>query len=169
MPVQFGPGTLSHVLLEAVQAVVDCAVQQQTVFNILPPGEGKLIITANFEGRAYTTRLPNVEKVSAAWKLLENLLEDIMCCANFFSRQQLESGCPKCCKQAAALKAGDWMAVTSGHCYNGVVGVKSVKFYPLQSPVKLSRPSFPVAARNIREGGLRSPRIAAPGPRLPHR
>lgn len=47
LPLQFGPGSMNRVLREAVQAFVECAYQEHVVFNLLKPGEGKVIITGS--------------------------------------------------------------------------------------------------------------------------
>ena len=45
LPPQFGPGSINRVLREAVQAGVDCARHEHTVFSLLQEGQGKVIIT----------------------------------------------------------------------------------------------------------------------------
>ncbi|CAL1261843.1 unnamed protein product [Larinioides sclopetarius] len=96
LPVKYGPGSLNRVLREAVQTFIDCAENEKNVFSLLKQGEGKVIITANFDGKMHTCRLPPVEKVSSFWNYLEGLFDDLMCCENFYTSQPLESGCTKC-------------------------------------------------------------------------
>ena len=45
LPDQFGPSTINKVLREAVQACVDCANNERTVFNTIKDGSGKIVIT----------------------------------------------------------------------------------------------------------------------------
>lgn len=101
LPRQLGPGSMNRVLREAVQACVDCALNEKNVYNLLRRGEGKVIINANFDGQSYTCRLPAVDKVSAFWTYLENLFEDLLCCENFYSSQPVQGGCTKCASKAA--------------------------------------------------------------------
>lgn len=96
LPIQFGPGSMNRVLREAVQACIDCANSEKSVFNLLKQGDGKVIITANFDNKTNTCKLPIVDKVSMFWNFLENLFEDLMCCENFYTSQPLEGGCTKC-------------------------------------------------------------------------
>ena len=48
MPDQFGPATIDKVLREAVQACIECANNERTVFNTVKDGAGKIVITGNF-------------------------------------------------------------------------------------------------------------------------
>ncbi|XP_013775899.2 polycomb protein SCMH1-like isoform X1 [Limulus polyphemus] len=96
LPIQFGPGSMNRVLREAIQACVDCANNEKSVFNLLRPGDGKVIITAVFDGKTNTCCLPPVDKISTFWSFLENLFEDLLCCENFYTSQPLEGGCNKC-------------------------------------------------------------------------
>ncbi|XP_013401178.1 polycomb protein Scm isoform X2 [Lingula anatina] len=95
LPAYFGPGSIKRVLREAVQAVVDCANNEKTVFNTIQGGSGNMVVTAIFSGSTHTKRLPVIEKASAVWSYLEILLEDLFCCENFYSSHPL-TGCPKC-------------------------------------------------------------------------
>ena len=56
-------------------------------------------------GNPPTVRLPAMEKVTQLWAFLETLIEELMCCENFFTAQPLRGGCSKCTK-ATSLKAG---------------------------------------------------------------
>ncbi|KAH8021069.1 hypothetical protein HPB51_012353 [Rhipicephalus microplus] len=44
LPLQLGPGSMNRVLREAVQACVDCALNEKNVYNLLRKGNGKVII-----------------------------------------------------------------------------------------------------------------------------
>ncbi|XP_037579170.1 polycomb protein Scm isoform X1 [Dermacentor silvarum] len=100
LPLQLGPGSMNRVLREAVQACVDCALNEKNVYNLLRRGDGKVIINATFDGQSHTCRLPAVDKVSAFWTYLENLFEELLCCENFYSSQPLQGGCTKCASKA---------------------------------------------------------------------
>lgn len=120
LPVQFGPSSLHRVLREAVQALVDCARgEEKAVFDRLTGGKGKVIITANQNGRTHTKRLPAVERVSSFWSFVEGVLESLGCCENFFSSQPLDAPCPKCSTAAARgqcplLSSPDAFSVSRG-------------------------------------------------------
>lgn len=45
LPTQFGSGSLTRVLREAVQATVDSAFNEKTVFSLIKQGGGKVIVT----------------------------------------------------------------------------------------------------------------------------
>ena len=45
LPERFGPGSLSRVLRQAVQAFVNSAVHEKAVFNLLKEGTNKLTVT----------------------------------------------------------------------------------------------------------------------------
>ncbi|GBL82389.1 Polycomb protein SCMH1 [Araneus ventricosus] len=107
LPVKYGPGSLNRVLREAVQTFIDCAENEKNVFSLLKQGEGKVIITANFDGKMHTCRLPPVEKVSSFWNYLEGLFDDLMCCENFYTSQPLESGCTKCASKGPVRRASE--------------------------------------------------------------
>ena len=47
MPDQFGPATIDKVLREAVQACIECANNERTVFNTVKDGVGKIVITGS--------------------------------------------------------------------------------------------------------------------------
>lgn len=58
LPLQFGPGTMSRVLREAVQSLVDCALDQKQIFGMLRQGDGKVVITGvldNFVFRSWNS------------------------------------------------------------------------------------------------------------------
>ena len=58
LPEAFGPGPIHRVLRESVQHLVDSALDQKKVFELLKPrqGEGKVIITASFESKMHKIR-----------------------------------------------------------------------------------------------------------------
>ena len=58
LPEAFGPGPMHRVLREAVQHLVDAALDQRTVFECLKSkaGDGKVIITASFQDKMHKLR-----------------------------------------------------------------------------------------------------------------
>ena len=58
LPEAFGPGPLHRVLRESVQHLVDAALDQRKIFELLKPfqGEGKVIITASFDDKMHKLR-----------------------------------------------------------------------------------------------------------------
>ena len=48
LPSQFGPGPTHRVLRDAVQACIDCANHERTVFNIIKDGHGKATVTGRY-------------------------------------------------------------------------------------------------------------------------
>ena len=58
LPEAFGPGPLHRVLRESVQQLVDAALDQKKVFELLRPrqGDGKVIITASFDNKMHKIR-----------------------------------------------------------------------------------------------------------------
>ncbi|XP_035210845.1 polycomb protein SCMH1-like isoform X2 [Stegodyphus dumicola] len=115
LPVKYGPGSMNRVLREAVQTFIDCAENEKNVFCLLRQGEGKVIITANFDGRTHTCRLPPIDKVSSFWNYLESLFEDLMCCENFYTSQPLEGGCTKCASKGPIRRASEDCLPSSEH------------------------------------------------------
>lgn len=100
LPARFGPGHLSRVLRECVQAFVDAARRPHQVLALLPTGRGKAIVTASGSGAAQresTVRLPVCDDQAQMWSLLESLFEELMCCENFYTAKPLPNGsCTKC-------------------------------------------------------------------------
>ncbi|XP_046403093.1 polycomb protein Scm isoform X2 [Ischnura elegans] len=103
LPPQFGPGSLTCVFRECVQALVDSSLDQQQIFGLLRQGEGKVIVTASFAGKTVVVRLPVVEKTDDIWNFLEIFFEELMCCENLYTGQPMDNGCPKCSKQNTVM------------------------------------------------------------------
>ncbi|XP_053511730.1 sex comb on midleg-like protein 2 isoform X2 [Artibeus jamaicensis] len=80
LPDHFGPGPVSVVLRETVQACVDCAIESKTVFGLLKTDnhDGE-VITAFFDGEAHFIQLPSVNSASFALRFLENLCHSLQC------------------------------------------------------------------------------------------
>ncbi|KAF4521426.1 hypothetical protein B566_EDAN010583 [Ephemera danica] len=94
LPSHFGPGNVTRVLRECVQALVDAALDQKQVFNLLRPGDGKCYITASFDNKNPTVRLRPVETADDFWSYIEVFFDDLMCCENLYSRRAPNPGAP---------------------------------------------------------------------------
>ncbi|XP_036442786.1 polycomb protein SCMH1-like isoform X1 [Colossoma macropomum] len=79
LPDHFGPGRASSVLQQCVQACVDCALNQSTVFNCLKPGHGGELISAHFDQQQHTLTLPAVNSVTYVLRFLEKLCHNLHC------------------------------------------------------------------------------------------
>lgn len=79
LPDHFGPGRASSVLQQCVQACVDCAHNQNTVFSCLKPGHGGELISAYFEQQQHTLTLPAVNSVTYVLRFLEKLCHNLHC------------------------------------------------------------------------------------------
>ncbi|XP_074646851.1 polycomb protein SCMH1-like isoform X2 [Tubulanus polymorphus] len=90
LPTQYGPSSVSRVLRMCVQACIDCAVQEKAVFHRVKEGNGKVVVTATYNSKTFTRRLPVIEKVSAFWSFIEAFLEEL-CSENMFSSQPISS------------------------------------------------------------------------------
>ncbi|GIY56410.1 polycomb protein SCMH1 [Caerostris extrusa] len=96
-------------------------LKMRNVYSLLlKQGDGKVIITANFDGKTHTCRLPPVDKVSSFWNYLEGLFDDLMCCENFYTSQPLEGGCTKCVNKGPVRRASE--DCTSTHSELPVLG-----------------------------------------------
>ncbi|XP_049336468.1 polycomb protein SCMH1 isoform X2 [Astyanax mexicanus] len=79
LPDHFGPGRASSVLQQCVQACVDCAHNQNTVFSCLKPGHGGELISAHFDQQQHTLTLPAVNSVTYVLRFLEKLCHNLHC------------------------------------------------------------------------------------------
>uniref|UniRef100_A0A1B6EGN3 SAM domain-containing protein n=1 Tax=Clastoptera arizonana TaxID=38151 RepID=A0A1B6EGN3_9HEMI len=95
LPTQFGPGTLNRVLRDCVQSLVDSAIDQKQIINMLRQGESKVMISASVNGKTTTVRLPVMEKITQMWRFLELLFEEILCCDQLYSAEPVKV-CTKC-------------------------------------------------------------------------
>ncbi|MBN3315043.1 SCMH1 protein, partial [Atractosteus spatula] len=77
LPDHFGPGRASSVLQQCVQACIDCAHNQSTVFSCLKPGHGGEVISAFFEQEQHTLTLPAVNSVTYVLRFLEKLCHNL--------------------------------------------------------------------------------------------
>ena len=79
LPDEFGPGPINRVVRESVQRLVDASYDQKEVFGLLRQGDGKVIITASFEDKLQTVRLPKMEQPDQVWDFMEILFEELRC------------------------------------------------------------------------------------------
>lgn len=79
LPDHFGPGRASSVLQQCVQACVDSAHNQRTVFSCLKPGQGGEVISAYYEQQQHTLTLPTVSSVNYVLRFLEKLCHNLHC------------------------------------------------------------------------------------------
>ncbi|KAJ8365974.1 hypothetical protein SKAU_G00148050 [Synaphobranchus kaupii] len=77
LPDHFGPGRACSVLQQCVQACVDCAHNQSTVFSCLKPGHGGEVISAYFDQQQHTLTLPAVNSVTYVLRFLEKLCHNL--------------------------------------------------------------------------------------------
>ncbi|XP_054855124.1 polycomb protein SCMH1 isoform X5 [Eublepharis macularius] len=77
LPDHFGPARASVVLQQAVQACIDCAYHQKTVFSFLKQGHGGEIISAMFDHEQHTLNLPAVNSITYVLRFLEKLCHNL--------------------------------------------------------------------------------------------
>ncbi|XP_069612785.1 polycomb protein SCMH1 isoform X2 [Ranitomeya imitator] len=77
LPDHFGPARASVVLQQAIQACIDCAYHQKTVFAFLKQGHGGEIISAIFEREQHTLNLPAVNSIVHVLRFLEKLCRNL--------------------------------------------------------------------------------------------
>ncbi|KAE8624044.1 hypothetical protein XENTR_v10005806 [Xenopus tropicalis] len=86
LPDHFGPARASVVLQQAVQACIDCAYHQKTVFSFLKQGHGGEVISAVFEREQHTLNLPAVNSIGYVLRFLEKLCRNLRS-ENLFGNQ----------------------------------------------------------------------------------
>ncbi|KAM6313964.1 polycomb protein SCMH1 isoform 2-T7 [Podargus strigoides] len=77
LPDHFGPAQASVVLQQAVQACIDCAYHQKTVFSFLKQGHGGEVISAVFDREQHTLNLPAVNSITYVLRFLEKLCHNL--------------------------------------------------------------------------------------------
>ncbi|XP_026535233.1 polycomb protein SCMH1 isoform X2 [Notechis scutatus] len=77
LPDHFGPARASVVLQQAVQACIDCAYHQKTVFSFLKHGHGGEVISAVFDHEQHTLNLPAVNSITYVLRFLEKLCHNL--------------------------------------------------------------------------------------------
>ncbi|XP_027711315.1 sex comb on midleg-like protein 4 isoform X5 [Vombatus ursinus] len=90
LPEHFGPERPSAVLQQAVQACIDCAHQQKTVFSLVKQGYGgeMVSVSASFDGKQHLLSLPVVSSLGCVLSFLRKLCQSLLC-DNLFSSQPL--------------------------------------------------------------------------------
>ncbi|KAG8582405.1 hypothetical protein GDO81_008036 [Engystomops pustulosus] len=88
LPDHFGPERPSMVLQQAVQACIDCAHQQKSVFSLVKQGYGgeMVSVSASFEGKQHLLSLPVVNSIGYVLRFLKKLCRSLIC-DNLFSNQ----------------------------------------------------------------------------------
>ncbi|XP_051262677.1 polycomb protein SCMH1 isoform X6 [Dicentrarchus labrax] len=92
LPDHFGPGRASSVLQQCVQACVDSAHNQGTVFSCLKSGQGGEVISAYFDQQQHTLTLPTVSSVTYVLRFLEKLCHNLHCDPLFGSQPVARGG-----------------------------------------------------------------------------
>uniref|UniRef100_A0A8C2YZS5 Scm polycomb group protein homolog 1 n=1 Tax=Cyclopterus lumpus TaxID=8103 RepID=A0A8C2YZS5_CYCLU len=92
LPDHFGPGRASSVLQQCVQACVDSAHNQGTVFSCLKSGQGGEVISAYFDKQQHTLTLPTVSSVTYVLRFLEKLCHNLHCDPLFGSQPVARGG-----------------------------------------------------------------------------
>ncbi|TNN89152.1 Polycomb protein SCMH1 [Liparis tanakae] len=92
LPDHFGPGRASSVLQQCVQACVDSAHDQGTVFSCLKSGQGGEVISAYFDKQQHTLTLPTVSSVTYVLRFLEKLCHNLHCDPLFGSQPVARGG-----------------------------------------------------------------------------
>uniref|UniRef100_A0A3Q3JH10 SAM domain-containing protein n=1 Tax=Monopterus albus TaxID=43700 RepID=A0A3Q3JH10_MONAL len=95
LPDHFGPGRASSVLQQCVQACVDSAHNQGTVFACLKSGQGGEVISAFFDQQQRTLTLPTVSSVTYVLRFLEKLCHNLHC-DPLFGSQPVARGALHC-------------------------------------------------------------------------
>ena len=112
----------------SVQNLLNAAIDPKKMVGLVKQGDGKTIATATATiDKPVSIRLPTVKKNKDYWKFMENLLEKLMCCKNFYSREPLQR-----CLQCQDLEKNEVLPT---------VGVKSGTAFP-QDKFKLLKLLF---------------------------
>nr|XP_013804253.1 PREDICTED: sex comb on midleg-like protein 4 [Apteryx mantelli mantelli] len=91
LPEHFGPERPSVVLQQAVQACIDCALQQKAVFSLIKQGYGgeMVSVSASFEGKQHLLNLLVVNSIGYVLRFLKKLCCSLLC-DNLFSNQPFQ-------------------------------------------------------------------------------
>ncbi|NXE51099.1 SCML4 protein, partial [Casuarius casuarius] len=91
LPDHFGPERPSAVLQQAVQACIDCALQQKAVFSLIKQGYGgeMVSVSASFEGKQHLLSLLVVNSIGYVLRFLKKLCRSLLC-DNLFSNQPFQ-------------------------------------------------------------------------------
>ncbi|KAK2533844.1 Scml4 [Columba livia] len=91
LPEHFGPERPSAALQQAVQACIDCALQQKAVFSLIKQGYGgeMVSVAAFFEGKQHLLSLLVVNSIGYVLRFLKKLCRSLLC-DNLFSNQPFQ-------------------------------------------------------------------------------
>ncbi|XP_009081729.1 PREDICTED: sex comb on midleg-like protein 4 isoform X2 [Acanthisitta chloris] len=91
LPEHFGPERPSAALQQAVQACIDCALQQKAVFSLIRQGYGgeMVSVSASFEGKQHLQSLLVVNSIGYVLRFLKKLCRSLLC-DNLFSNQPFQ-------------------------------------------------------------------------------
>ncbi|XP_074676854.1 sex comb on midleg-like protein 4 [Strix aluco] len=91
LPEHFGPERPSAALQQAVQACIDCALQQKAVFSLIKQGYGgeMVSVSASFEGKQHLLNLLVVNSIGYVLRFLKKLCRSLLC-DNLFSNQPFQ-------------------------------------------------------------------------------
>ncbi|NXA30371.1 SCML4 protein, partial [Ibidorhyncha struthersii] len=91
LPEHFGPDRPSAALQQAVQACIDCALQQKVVFSLIKQGYGgeMVSVSASFEGKQHLLSLLVVNSIGYVLRFLKKLCRSLLC-DNLFSNQPFQ-------------------------------------------------------------------------------
>ncbi|NXO20645.1 SCML4 protein, partial [Cisticola juncidis] len=93
LPEHFGPERPAAALRQAVQACIDCALQQKVVFSLIRQGYGgeMVSVSASFEGKQHVQSLLVVNSIGYVLRFLKKLCRSLQC-ASLFSNQPFPQG-----------------------------------------------------------------------------
>ncbi|XP_071403970.1 sex comb on midleg-like protein 4 [Pithys albifrons albifrons] len=91
LPERFGPERPSVALQQAVQACIDCALQQKVVFSLIRQGYGTemVSVSASFEGKQHLQSLLVVNSIGYVLRFLKKLCRSLLC-DTLFSNQPFQ-------------------------------------------------------------------------------
>ncbi|NWW76467.1 SCML4 protein, partial [Climacteris rufus] len=91
LPEHFGPERPAAALQRAVQACIDCALQQKVVFSLIRQGYGgeMVSVSASFEGKQHLQSLLVVNSIGYVLRFLKKLCRSLLC-DNLFSNQPFQ-------------------------------------------------------------------------------
>ncbi|NWI49681.1 SCML4 protein, partial [Calyptomena viridis] len=91
LPEHFGPERPSVALQQAVQACIDCALQQKVVFSLIRQGYGgeMVSVSGSFEGKQHLQSLLVVNSIGYVLRFLKKLCRSLLC-DNLFSNQPFQ-------------------------------------------------------------------------------
>ncbi|NXR12661.1 SCML4 protein, partial [Semnornis frantzii] len=95
LPEHFGPERPSAALQQAVQACINCALQQKAVFSLIKQGYGgeMVSVSASFEGKQHLLSLLAVNSIGYVLRFLKKLCRSLLC-DNLFSNQPFQQHSP---------------------------------------------------------------------------